>query len=164
MSFERFTLISIVSCRVGQWGLPTVSSAGVFGMVAGVLASMMESVGDYYACARMCQVPPPPMHAVNRGNMFHLEWNKKYIMKLKSSWLSSLYKISHCQKWHTKCEWRVRKLHRNEENWANEEGMRSPKIRHWLIIVRHSLQLKENMHNLIRLYENVETNSINYTK
>ncbi len=51
----------------GQWGLPTVSSAGVFGMLAGVLASMLESIGDYYACARMAQVPPPPMHAVNRG-------------------------------------------------------------------------------------------------
>ena len=57
---------------VGQWGLPTVSSAGVFGMLAGVLASMIESVGDYYACARMCQVPPPPTHAVNRGTVLAL--------------------------------------------------------------------------------------------
>ncbi|KAK3096137.1 hypothetical protein FSP39_023616 [Pinctada imbricata] len=23
--------------------------------------------GDYYACAKMCEVPPPPSHAVNRG-------------------------------------------------------------------------------------------------
>ena len=30
---------------------------------------MVESVGDYYACARMSQVPPPPMHAVNRGDV-----------------------------------------------------------------------------------------------
>ncbi|KAK6992696.1 hypothetical protein SK128_012762, partial [Halocaridina rubra] len=37
----------------GQWGLPTVSIAGVFGMLAGVIASMIESVGDYYACARL---------------------------------------------------------------------------------------------------------------
>ncbi|XP_064614097.1 solute carrier family 23 member 1-like [Liolophura sinensis] len=51
----------------GQWGLPTVSGSGVFGMVAGVLASMMESVGDYYACARLSGAPPPPAHAVNRG-------------------------------------------------------------------------------------------------
>ncbi|XP_060067626.1 solute carrier family 23 member 1-like [Ylistrum balloti] len=51
----------------GQWGIPTVSFAGVFGMLAGVLASMMESVGDYYACARLAGAPPPPVHAVNRG-------------------------------------------------------------------------------------------------
>ena len=36
----------------GQWGLPTVTVSGVFGMLAGVLASMIESVGDYYAAAR----------------------------------------------------------------------------------------------------------------
>ena len=52
---------------VGQWGLPTVSVAGVFGMLAGVLASMIESVGDYYACARLAGAPPPPVHALNRG-------------------------------------------------------------------------------------------------
>ncbi|XP_031563064.1 solute carrier family 23 member 2-like [Actinia tenebrosa] len=51
----------------GQWGLPTVSAAGVFGMVAGVLASIIESVGDYYACARLSGASPPPKHAVNRG-------------------------------------------------------------------------------------------------
>ncbi|EDO49567.1 predicted protein, partial [Nematostella vectensis] len=51
----------------GQWGTPTVSAAGVFGMLAGVLASIIESVGDYYACARLCGAPPPPKHAVNRG-------------------------------------------------------------------------------------------------
>lgn len=33
--------------------MPTVSASGVFGMLAGVLASMIESVGDYYACARI---------------------------------------------------------------------------------------------------------------
>lgn len=51
----------------GQWGTPTVSAAGVFGMLAGVLASMTESVGDYYACARLSGAPPPPTHAINRG-------------------------------------------------------------------------------------------------
>ncbi|RDD39403.1 Solute carrier family 23 member 2 [Trichoplax sp. H2] len=50
-----------------QWGLPTVSVAGVFGMLAGVLASMIESLGDYYACARLAGTRPPPQHAVNRG-------------------------------------------------------------------------------------------------
>jgi len=51
----------------GQWGIPTVSLAGVFGMLAGVLASMIESIGDYYACARLSGAPPPPKHAMNRG-------------------------------------------------------------------------------------------------
>lgn len=36
----------------GQWGLPTVTVAGALGMLAGVIASMIESIGDYYACAR----------------------------------------------------------------------------------------------------------------
>ncbi|XP_015764726.1 PREDICTED: solute carrier family 23 member 2-like [Acropora digitifera] len=51
----------------GQWGMPTVSAAGVFGMLAGVLASIIESVGDYYACARLSGAPPPPRHAICRG-------------------------------------------------------------------------------------------------
>ncbi|XP_041367280.1 solute carrier family 23 member 1-like [Gigantopelta aegis] len=51
----------------GQWGMPTVSASAVFGMLAGVMASMIESVGDYYACASLTGSPPPPVHAVNRG-------------------------------------------------------------------------------------------------
>lgn len=53
----------------GQWGVPTVSTAAVFGMIAGVLPSMIESVGDYYACARLAGAPPPPIHAINRGDL-----------------------------------------------------------------------------------------------
>ncbi|XP_061629677.1 xan_ur_permease domain-containing protein isoform X2 [Phyllopteryx taeniolatus] len=51
----------------GQWGLPTVSVAGVLGIFAGVISSMIESVGDYHACARLSGAPPPPKHAINRG-------------------------------------------------------------------------------------------------
>ena len=47
--------------------MPTVSAAGVFGILAGVLASIIESVGDYYACARLSGAPSPPKHAINRG-------------------------------------------------------------------------------------------------
>lgn len=50
-----------------QWGWPTLSVAGILGMIAGILASMVESIGDYYACARISGAPPPPEHAVNRG-------------------------------------------------------------------------------------------------
>ncbi|XP_046846238.1 solute carrier family 23 member 2-like [Xenia sp. Carnegie-2017] len=51
----------------GQWGTPTISLAGVFGMFAGVIAGVIESIGDYYACARLSGAPPPPPHAINRG-------------------------------------------------------------------------------------------------
>ncbi|XP_028253243.1 solute carrier family 23 member 1-like [Parambassis ranga] len=51
----------------GQWGVPTVSLAGVFGIMAGIICSMAESVGDYHACARLSGAPPPPKHAINRG-------------------------------------------------------------------------------------------------
>ncbi|XP_061140074.1 xan_ur_permease domain-containing protein [Syngnathus typhle] len=51
----------------GQWGMPTVSVAGVLGIFAGVISSMIESVGDYHACARLSGAPPPPKHAINRG-------------------------------------------------------------------------------------------------
>lgn len=36
-------------------------------MFSAVIASIIESIGDYNACARMCQIPSPPKHAVNRG-------------------------------------------------------------------------------------------------
>lgn len=51
----------------GQWGMPTVSLAGVFGLMAGIVCSMAESVGDYHSCARLSGAPPPPKHAINRG-------------------------------------------------------------------------------------------------
>ncbi|XP_004709898.1 solute carrier family 23 member 2 [Echinops telfairi] len=50
-----------------QWGLPTVSATGVIGMLSAVVASIIESIGDYYACARLSCAPPPPIHAINRG-------------------------------------------------------------------------------------------------
>uniref|UniRef100_A0A665SXM8 Solute carrier family 23 member 2 n=1 Tax=Echeneis naucrates TaxID=173247 RepID=A0A665SXM8_ECHNA len=50
-----------------QWGLPTVTAAGVIGMMSAVVASIIESIGDYYACARLSCAPPPPIHAINRG-------------------------------------------------------------------------------------------------
>ena len=37
---------------IGQWGLPTVTIAGVIGMITSILATTTESVGDYYTVAR----------------------------------------------------------------------------------------------------------------
>ncbi|XP_037779747.1 solute carrier family 23 member 1-like [Penaeus monodon] len=51
----------------GQFGMPTTSVAGTLGMLAAVFASIIESVGDYYACARISGAPMPPTHAINRG-------------------------------------------------------------------------------------------------
>ena len=62
-----YTYYPLFFIQTGQWGLPTVTVASVFGMLAGVLASMLESIGDYYACAKLCGAPPPPKHALNRG-------------------------------------------------------------------------------------------------
>ena len=51
----------------GQWGLPTVSASSYVAMMAATITSIIESVGDYYACARISGVPQPPAHAINRG-------------------------------------------------------------------------------------------------
>lgn len=51
----------------GQFG-PISFSVSVFtGFMIGTMTSILDSIGDYYACAKMCNLPPPPKHAVNRG-------------------------------------------------------------------------------------------------
>ena len=50
----------------GQWGLPTVTVAGFVAMLATIVASIIESVGDYHACAKLSELPRPPTHAINR--------------------------------------------------------------------------------------------------
>ncbi|XP_041462840.1 solute carrier family 23 member 1-like [Lytechinus variegatus] len=51
----------------GQWGGMIFSAGGVCGMMAGTLASVVESIGDYYALAGLSGAPRPPVHAINRG-------------------------------------------------------------------------------------------------
>ncbi|XP_040503010.1 solute carrier family 23 member 1 isoform X2 [Gallus gallus] len=50
-----------------QWGIPTVTSAAVLGMFSATLAGIIESIGDYYSCARLSGAPAPPVHAINSG-------------------------------------------------------------------------------------------------
>ncbi len=54
-----------------KWGFPDLGSstlwAGVFGMLAGYLASMVESIGDYYACARIAEAPVPTRKMISKG-------------------------------------------------------------------------------------------------
>jgi nucleobase transporter 1/2 len=53
-----------------QWGLPKFSLPAIIGMLAGYIASMVESVGDYYACARLSGAPVPDKQTVNKGITF----------------------------------------------------------------------------------------------
>lgn len=50
-----------------QWGMPTFSLAAIVGMFAGYVASIVESIGDYYAAARMSGAPQPTEAVVNKG-------------------------------------------------------------------------------------------------
>lgn len=50
-----------------QWGWPSISTSAVIGVFCAVLISIFESVGDYFACAKLCEAPPPPRHVINRG-------------------------------------------------------------------------------------------------
>lgn len=51
----------------GQWGTPLFRTYAVVPMLGGALASMIESVGDYYACARISGAPPPSGAVIARG-------------------------------------------------------------------------------------------------
>ncbi len=50
-----------------QWGMPVFGAAAIVGMISGYLASMIESIGDYYACARLAGAPTPTRSTINRG-------------------------------------------------------------------------------------------------
>ncbi len=50
-----------------QWGMPAFALTSFIGILAGYLASIIESVGDYYACARLSGAAVPNERIVNRG-------------------------------------------------------------------------------------------------
>ncbi len=53
-----------------KWGFPDLNAitlAGSLGMLAGYLGSMVESIGDYYSCARMAEAPVPTEKMISRG-------------------------------------------------------------------------------------------------
>ncbi|MFC4247460.1 uracil-xanthine permease family protein [Natribaculum luteum] len=50
-----------------QWGTPQVTTAFVVGMFAGVLASIVESIGDYYAVANISGSGAPSEKRINHG-------------------------------------------------------------------------------------------------
>ncbi len=50
-----------------QFGMVSVSAGGVGAMMAAIIASILDSCGDYIAYARTMGYPLPPKHAINRG-------------------------------------------------------------------------------------------------
>lgn len=51
----------------GQFGPPLFNTTIFMGFLVAVISSVLETIGDYHACAHLCHAPPPPPHAVNRG-------------------------------------------------------------------------------------------------
>uniref|UniRef100_A0A7E4VVC8 Xanthine/uracil permease family protein n=1 Tax=Panagrellus redivivus TaxID=6233 RepID=A0A7E4VVC8_PANRE len=51
----------------GQFGAPKFHLGLFFGFLVSAMASVIESVGDYHAIARISQERSPPSHAINRG-------------------------------------------------------------------------------------------------
>ena len=51
----------------GQWGGLKFKSYAIVPMIGSMLASMIESIGDYYSCARLAGAPPPTPGIISRG-------------------------------------------------------------------------------------------------
>ncbi|KAJ8307224.1 hypothetical protein KUTeg_015308, partial [Tegillarca granosa] len=51
----------------GQFGVPGFSVVAFVGFLIAVIASTLDSVGDYFALAKASRAPLPPSHAINRG-------------------------------------------------------------------------------------------------
>lgn len=51
----------------GQWGAPIFTAAAVFTMIAAVIPASLESIGDYYAAARLGGAPIPPTDVISRA-------------------------------------------------------------------------------------------------
>lgn len=51
----------------GQFGPPGFHTGALVTFLLSTVSSIIDSVGDYYACAKVCYAPPPPKHAINRG-------------------------------------------------------------------------------------------------
>ncbi len=50
-----------------KWGFPQFKVALILAMFAAYLASMIESIGDYYAVARISEAPTPTSNMISRG-------------------------------------------------------------------------------------------------
>jgi nucleobase transporter 1/2 len=50
-----------------QWGMPQFEVAAAVGMLAGYVASIVESIGDYFSCSRLAGAPLPTKKVIDRG-------------------------------------------------------------------------------------------------
>ena len=53
----------------GQFGMVSFSGVALLSCAIATMVSVLDSIGDYFACAKVCRVPAPPKHAINRGIM-----------------------------------------------------------------------------------------------
>ncbi|XP_071173485.1 solute carrier family 23 member 1-like [Mytilus edulis] len=53
----------------GQFGNSEFNTGIFLAFFLATLLSVIESIADYYACARLSHLPPPPLSAMNRGIM-----------------------------------------------------------------------------------------------
>jgi xanthine/uracil permease len=58
---------AVVAVYPLQWGVPTVTTSFVVGMLAGVAASVVESLGDYHAVARLSGTGAPSERRITHG-------------------------------------------------------------------------------------------------
>ncbi|OWF38213.1 Solute carrier family 23 member 1 [Mizuhopecten yessoensis] len=55
-------------CHISdKFGTPLFNTGVFVAFLIATVISILDSVGDYYACARVCNLPPPPRNAINRG-------------------------------------------------------------------------------------------------
>lgn len=59
----------------GQFGSPGFSGGIFIAFFIATLLSITESMADYFACARISHLPPPPLTAINRGIMIEGLWS-----------------------------------------------------------------------------------------
>ncbi|MFB6234011.1 MAG: uracil-xanthine permease family protein [Halopenitus sp.] len=62
--FDAPTLLAIHPL---QWGMPLFTGSFIVGMFAGIVASIIESYGDYFAVARLAGVGAPSKKRINHG-------------------------------------------------------------------------------------------------
>ena len=62
-----FTIRHMIPFKFGFPKFGSIFVAGTFGMLAGYLASMIESIGDYYSCARISEGPVPTEKMISKG-------------------------------------------------------------------------------------------------
>ena len=51
----------------GQFGKIDFDTGILVAFMPATFTCIVGSIGDYYVCARMARIPPPPVHTINRG-------------------------------------------------------------------------------------------------